>query len=378
MWALLLQLAVGDTVGTPGISGIVEPSASTEVILGEGFEATGDYDTACGTVAVRHDTDGINWCPLTTNTAPTSMMISPMDNYGAGSQTPTGLVIRGGIGERSALLTNANCNAADTVTATIGIGNAAAGPCTCTYGTNWCTGTCNTDDLVATSLAACLNACTGIDSTSTAEPTTLQIDPTEGQVRQVRLTTNDATCAAVTNAANGAVVLPDDTPGTYNNGFKLWYGSDTDTGLDYVGANFQCFTAANIPAICAQSTGPSMCPTGTCAESFKSKITRKNSDPTIASGFGTNPSVTGGSGSSSFRVTVGTGGVDSTGTLTMPAATGIWICFVNNLTTPGTMVTRQSGAASTTSVALTNYAQATGLATAWGAGDTLDVFCWGR
>lgn len=181
---------------------------SGEASFDEGFECVGDYDTACNGPSNRWDIDGAVSCPETTDIAAPVKMIHPVDNYGAGTQTAADLVIRGGIDEKSiAIDNNANCNAADTITASIGIGNAAAADCTCTYGTNWCTGTCNTDNLVAASLAACLDACTGIDSTSATDPATIQIDPTEGQVRSVVLSESDGTCSTVSNGTEGNVMF---------------------------------------------------------------------------------------------------------------------------------------------------------------------------
>lgn len=92
--------------------------------------------------------------------------------------------------------------------------------------------------------------------------------------------------------------------------------------------------------------------------------------PTIASGFGTGPSITvlyG--GAFSFTVTVGTGGVATTGSLTFPAANsgGMWNCFVNDETTA--VVTHQS-ANTATSVNVT-------AASAWTAADKLRFICSG-
>lgn len=98
--------------------------------------------------------------------------------------------------------------------------------------------------------------------------------------------------------------------------------------------------------------------------------------PTIASGFGTSPSIAG-STTFSFRVTVGTGGTASTGALTMPTATTAWNCVADDLTTPGVNSTKMS-ASTTTSVTLTNYNTTTGAAAAWVAGDVIVVLCGGH
>lgn len=92
--------------------------------------------------------------------------------------------------------------------------------------------------------------------------------------------------------------------------------------------------------------------------------------PTIASGFGTSPSIsTLYGGGFSFTVTVGTGGTATTGQLTFPAANsgGMWNCMINDETTA--IATRQSANTSTT-VNVT-------AASAWTAADKLRFICAG-
>jgi hypothetical protein len=101
--------------------------------------------------------------------------------------------------------------------------------------------------------------------------------------------------------------------------------------------------------------------------------------PTIASGFGTSPSVVSANGPSAMSINVGTGGVATSGVVTLvPAITG-WICHVNNFTAAGAHVaynTRQI-ATTTTSVTLENQTTSTGAAVAWAASDILRVSCFG-
>lgn len=98
--------------------------------------------------------------------------------------------------------------------------------------------------------------------------------------------------------------------------------------------------------------------------------------PSIASGFGSSPSVTQNNGPASFSVNVGTGGSASSGVVTLPAAAHAWACSVADVTTQSTSVflTKQT-ATGTTSVTFTNYNTA-GAATAWAASDVLQVSCW--
>lgn len=109
---------------------------------------------------------------------------------------------------------------------------------------------------------------------------------------------------------------------------------------------------------------------------YGTKLLVSATAPTIASGFGTSPSISGSNGTAAFQVTVGTGGTASTGVITMPAANAGWSCSATNVTTTNTAVwmTRQT-ASTTTSVTLTNYAYSTGGAAAWTAGDKINVMC---
>lgn len=97
--------------------------------------------------------------------------------------------------------------------------------------------------------------------------------------------------------------------------------------------------------------------------------------PTI-SGFGTSPSVPSNNGTCAFTINVGTGGTASTGTVTLPAAATGWVCTAQDVTTPASYITSQTGGTTTTAT-FTNYSRTTGLATAWTASDILRVSCMG-
>lgn len=98
--------------------------------------------------------------------------------------------------------------------------------------------------------------------------------------------------------------------------------------------------------------------------------------PTISSGFGTTPSISGSNGTAAFEITVGSGGVASSGVIGLPAAANGWNCFSTDITTETAtaFVTKQTGS-STTTATLTNYTTA-GVAGAWTAGDKLRVSCF--
>jgi hypothetical protein len=97
--------------------------------------------------------------------------------------------------------------------------------------------------------------------------------------------------------------------------------------------------------------------------------------PTIASGFGTSPSITASAGTAAFKVTVGTGGAAS-GVLTFPAATTGWAVNCTDVTNRVTIVA-VAVSTSTTSVTVEAYSRTTGLASTFVAGDVLEFSALG-
>ena len=96
--------------------------------------------------------------------------------------------------------------------------------------------------------------------------------------------------------------------------------------------------------------------------------------PTVASGFGTSPSIVASNGSAAFQVNVGTGGTASSGVITMPPAATAWNGSVENRTAVAanradqrTVIT----ASTTTSLTVQNQTISTGAALAWTASDVL-------
>ena len=99
--------------------------------------------------------------------------------------------------------------------------------------------------------------------------------------------------------------------------------------------------------------------------------------PTIASGFGTSPSVVASNGTVAFTINVGTGGTAQTGVITMPTAANGWVVHVENLSTRSSTVfqTKQT-ATTTTSVTIGSF-DAAGAASAWVASDVLAITAMG-
>lgn len=91
-----------------------------------------------------------------------------------------------------------------------------------------------------------------------------------------------------------------------------------------------------------------------------------NTAPTIVAGAGA--SVTNNNGTVAF--TINLGGAAQTGTITLPAATAGWVCYMQDITTPASFVISQTGGTAST-VTFTCYSRTTGLAINWTANDVM-------
>lgn len=96
--------------------------------------------------------------------------------------------------------------------------------------------------------------------------------------------------------------------------------------------------------------------------------------PSTSAGFGTGEAFGTGARAAAWTLTIGTGGTDSTGTLTLPSASNGWVCNVTDLTNNASFVTSQTGG-TTTSATFKNYSRTTGLEVAWTAADLLSGSC---
>lgn len=105
-------------------------------------------------------------------------------------------------------------------------------------------------------------------------------------------------------------------------------------------------------------------------------LTFSGTAPTVTSGFGTTPGITG--TATAFRITIGTGGTDSVGVVGLPTAATGWNCVPQNLTGQTANVMDQRTvqlSSSTTGATLENQTVSTGAALAWTAADVLAVVC---
>jgi hypothetical protein len=101
-------------------------------------------------------------------------------------------------------------------------------------------------------------------------------------------------------------------------------------------------------------------------------IATSNILPTIASGFGTSPTITAVS-TFCFKIVVGSGGA-ANGTITLPTAPNGWLAFAADVTNGNSLFLQLTGS-TTTSVTFTSYSVTTGAATNMSASDVVLVNC---
>ena len=102
--------------------------------------------------------------------------------------------------------------------------------------------------------------------------------------------------------------------------------------------------------------------------SLGGNLVMSSTAPTIASGFGTSPTITG-VNTAAFKVVIGTGGAAG-GTITLPAAANGWVVQAFDVTAGTTLFLQQTGS-TTTSFTVTSFSITTGLAANMSAGDVI-------
>jgi hypothetical protein len=162
-------------------------------------------------------------------------------------------------------------------------------------------------------------------------------------------------------------------------------GNGSLTGFNYTILGFSAAqtTCANINNVVLIGSSSNIdCPTGSVGNwaNFDNAFLASVVAPTIASGFGTGPSVTHGASSGAFTVNVGTGGSASSGVINVSSAGGPapngWACDVTDTTNPASSAPVSLPTSSTT-VTINNYSRTTGAAAPWAASDVLAVKCNG-
>lgn len=180
---------------------------------------------------------------------------------------------------------------------------------------------------------------------------------------KIGLTTHVSGTLAATNGGTGFA--------SYTTGDLIYANSSTSLARLADVAVGSVLVAGGVGTAPAWSTGPQV-----ASLKLGANLLLSSTAPTVGSGFGTSPVITG--TASSFRINVGTGGTATDGVLTLPTATTGWNCHVDNLTATaanrGDQRTVQT-ASTTTSVTIQNQTISTGVALAWTASDVVSGLC---
>lgn len=110
-------------------------------------------------------------------------------------------------------------------------------------------------------------------------------------------------------------------------------------------------------------------------QSSNAPLLMSSTAPTISVGFSTSTpdAISDNNGTAFMRVTVGSTPANTTITLTLPAATNVWGCRGEDVTTPA-IVLNQTGTMNTTACTLTSYSRTTGNATLPTAADKITIY----
>ena len=128
----------------------------------------------------------------------------------------------------------------------------------------------------------------------------------------------------------------------------------------------------NCTALIGQGGNALYAPINASTLSVGNSLVASSTLPTIASGFGTSPTITA-SNTFCFKIVVGTGGA-ANGTITLPTAPNGWLAFAADVTNGSTLFLQLTGSTAT-SVTFTSYSVTTGSAANMSAGDVVLVNC---
>jgi hypothetical protein len=213
------------------------------------------------------------------------------------------------------------------------------------------------------------------------------------------LSTDSAGIVTLSNSSSIAVTLPQAT-GSFGAGFATTL-CDSGTGAVTItpttstinGASTYALQQGNCVTPVSDGSNYSVIPSQGQKNGIFTNLTGTNTNslgsyslnavlavsatpPTIASGFGTSPSVVASNGTLAFTVNVGTSNT-GTGVLTMPTAAHGWACHINDITTKSTTVaSTQVTVTTTTSVTVQNYSDVMGTHD-WVDSDVLQFLCVG-
>lgn len=178
-------------------NGGVALGASQDITCVGATGATCIYDELGATCGTR--TDDAN----AVNRSINSSNVSP---FAAAAKTPGSLVLQGGLDSKTVTCAVATCGGTDTVIVTRNI-NGTSTANTLTFGTDFCTaGSCTTNALMASSLAAAIEALTGVGSTASSDVAGVTADR---QTYSIVLTDSNAhaACTVPSNGTDGGIIV---------------------------------------------------------------------------------------------------------------------------------------------------------------------------
>lgn len=161
--------------------------------------------TTCSGDTLALTVDGVTGSTPTTDIAPNGTTVRPQSvNPGAVTNTTaSNLMLAGGADTKTFTVATAASCGTDTMTVTVVSANGAAANCTCVEATGW-TKTDGNNNATATSLASCVNSCTGVSATASSATVLVQLDC---GTSSISLATSDAACATIVNGTQGNVIV---------------------------------------------------------------------------------------------------------------------------------------------------------------------------
>jgi len=160
------------------------------------------------------------------------------------------------------------------------------------------------------------------------------------------------------------------------NTVNTWTGSDHSTSIQFLVTPTSSTTITSEMSLTGAALNVIPPITANAYSDHAGNLIVSSTAPTLASGGCSTASITTANSTAAFTVT-NSGSCTGSQPLvfTLPAAAHSWHCTARDITTTANV--QQTGAASTTSVTITNYSLTTGLAQAWTSNDVVEVSCMG-